>query len=192
MKEPLLYKITRPIITMFVKIVFHPKIIGQENLNINEGYILAGNHTSYFDPLLIIACNKRCIHFLAKDSLAKGIKKGLFLNMGIIPVDRSKKNPVVVSNAIAGVKNGNIIGIFPEGTINRERKNPILPFKMGAFKIAQESDRYIVPFTIKGKYRLFNGKLCIVFGKPRKITKDLEIEKQALEREITKELERSY
>lgn len=192
MKEPLLYKITRPIITMFVKIVFHPKIIGQENLNINEGYILAGNHTSYFDPLLLIACNKRCIHFLAKDSLAKGIKKGLFLNMGIIPVDRSKKNPVVVSNAIAGVKNGNIIGIFPEGTINRERKNPILPFKMGALKIAKESDRYIVPFTIKGKYRLFNGKLCIVFGKPRKITKDLEIEKQALEREITKELERSY
>ncbi len=192
MKTPLLYKITRPIISIFVKIFFHPIVIGQENLNINEGFILAGNHTSYFDPLLLIACNKRCIHFLAKDSLAKGIKKVLFLNMGIIPVDRSKKNPFVISDAIAGVKDGNIIGIFPEGTINREKKNPILPFKMGALKIAKESNGYIVPFTIKGKYHLFNGKLCIVFGKPRKITKDLEQEKKALESEITKELERSY
>lgn len=191
LREPLLYKITRPIITILVKIIFHPHIIGRENISRREGLILAGNHTSYFDPLLLIASTNRCIHFLAKDDLVKGVKKIIFKNMGIIPVDRSKKNPLVVSLAIKSIKENQVIGIFPEGTINRRKKEVIMPFKMGAVKIAKDSEGEIIPFAITGKYKLFKGNLKIVFGKPLKVKGDLIKENEKLEKFVTELIERS-
>ena len=72
MKEPVLYKIVRPIIKIVFVVLFRPKIIGLENINKDGKLVLAGNHTSYLDCLLLISSTKRVIHFLAKDSLVKG------------------------------------------------------------------------------------------------------------------------
>ena len=52
MKEPLLYRITRPIIKVLFNFVYRPTYIGLENIPENKACILAGNHTNYLECLL--------------------------------------------------------------------------------------------------------------------------------------------
>ena len=99
MKEPILYKILLPLDKFFMKVFYRVTYIGIENIPKTGGVILAGNHTSYLDPLLLMSSTNRCIHFLAKIELFKGAKKIFFKNVGIIPVDRKKKNPEAISLA---------------------------------------------------------------------------------------------
>lgn len=179
MKEPIFYKLVRPIIKGFVFIVFHPTIIGKENIPKGR-VVLAGNHTNNLDCLLLIACTKRCIHFLAKDSLYKGLKKLIFKNMAIIPVNRKIHDKSVFENANKVLSNDKVIGIFPEGTINRT-SDIIMPFKIGAVKMASDTNSYIVPFTITGSYKLFNNNLKIEFKEAYKLSSsDLEEENKKL------------
>ena len=83
MKDVILYRITRPLVKVFMKIFFRPTYIGTELIPTDVNFILVGNHTSYLDPLLLMSSTNKTIHFLAKDSLAKGIKGLLFRSMGI-------------------------------------------------------------------------------------------------------------
>ncbi len=189
MKDPVFYRIVRPIITFLFKIFYLPTIRGKENIPKRGRVILAGNHTNNLDCLLLISSTKRCIHFLAKDSLYKGWKKGIFKNMGIIPVDRSKKNKEAMDLARECLNNDLVIGIFPEGTINRTNE-VIMPFKMGSVKMASDTDSMIVPFIITGKYKLFRKKINIEFLKPIKINKvNLEEENERLMNIIKEGLE---
>ena len=90
-KESRFYKIVRPILKFLFLNIYRPKIIGSENIPKESRIILAGNHTNNFDCVLLMSSTKRCIHFLAKVELFKGFKKVIFSNLGLIPVDRSKK-----------------------------------------------------------------------------------------------------
>lgn len=182
--DSILYRILRPIIKYFMKIFYRPKIIGMENIPKEGRIILAGNHTNIFDCLLLISSTKRSIHFLAKDELWKGIKKILFSNLGLIPVNRRQKDHKALETAYSYLREEELIGIFPEGTIG---KNRILPFKMGAVKMASVTNTKIVPFAITGKYRIFFNDLKIVFGKQIKINnKELEKENDNLREVIIK------
>ena len=171
MKEPVLYKITRPLIKLFMNIVYHPKYIGLENIPKEGPFILAGNHTNNFDCLLIMSCTKKTVHFLAKDSLTKGFKKYLFNNMGIIPVNRQIHDKSALVSAIKALQAKEVIGIFPEGTINRT-EDTILPFKIGCVKMSHDTNSPIIPFIITGKYKPFKNNLTITFLKPTEASDD--------------------
>ena len=170
MKETKLYRILRPLIVFFVKVLIRPKFIGLENISKDGRLVLAGNHTSIMDPLLLITATKRNIHFLAKDELWHGVKKIIFANLGLIPVNRRVKDPNAMNLAIKCLDNEQVIGIFPEGTTEKGRG--LLPFKIGAVKMAHDTNTKIVPFIIKGKYRLFSRNLSIKFLKPMIIKND--------------------
>lgn len=185
MKDALLYKITRPIITVLFKLFFTPKIIGKENIPKSGKVILAGNHTSNFDCLLLISSTKRNIHFLAKKELWNGPKKIIFANMGLIPVDRKNKDHQALSSSIAYLENNLLIGIFPEGTTEKEGK--MLDFKIGTVKMAKDTNSPIVPFIITGNYKLFSKNLRIEFLKPIMINGDLNQENINLRNIIEKE-----
>jgi len=184
-EEAILYRIIRPIITIGFKLLFTPQIIGKENIPSDGRIILAGNHTSILDCLLLISCTKRSIHFLAKKELWNGPKKIIFNNLGLIPVNRKSKDHKALETAIEYLNNNKLIGIFPEGTT--EKQGYMLPFKMGAIKMAKETNSKIVPFGISGKYKLFSKNLKIIFDKPIEILdSDLEKEKQNLENVVKK------
>ncbi len=189
MKDVILYRITRPLIKVFMKIFFRPTYIGTELIPTDVNFILAGNHTSYLDPLLLMSSNNKTIHFLAKDSLAKGIKGLLFRSMGIIPVNRKIHDKNALKTAEEELLNKKVIGIFPEGTINRTEEVTI-PFKIGAVKMAQDTDTLLVPFTITGKYKLFRKSVVIEFYSPYKVKEDLTIENDRLRNFIGNELKR--
>lgn len=189
MKEPILYKVLIPIDKLFMKL-YKPTYIGLENIPKEESVILAGNHTSYFDPLLLMSTTNRCIHFLAKIELFKGIKKIFFKNVGIIPVDRKRKNPEAINLANKYLLDNKVIGIFPETTINKT-KDIIMPFKYGAVKLAKEAKCYIVPFSITHKYKFLKKSVIICFDKPYKVTDNLEKENKKLENKVIKLIRRN-
>ena len=190
-KDPLFYRIVRPILTFLFKVLYRPTIIGKEHIPKSGRIVIAGNHTNNFDCVLLIASTKRCVHFLAKDELYKGFKKYIFKYMGIIPVNRRQKDGKSLKKAIDFLNKDMAIGIFPEGTFNRS-ENTILPFKIGAVKMAHDTNTKIVPFVIKGKYKLFKKSVKIVFFEPLEIKdSNLDVENQRLMDFVSEKLEDS-
>lgn len=186
MKDKILYKILIPLDKLFMKL-YRPKYIGLENIPKTESCVLAGNHTAKLDPLLLMSCTNRCIRYLAKIELCKGMKKHFFNAVGIIPVDRSKSNPEVIEIGAKYLKEGKVIGVFPEGTINKT-EDIIMPFKYGAVKMASSSNSLIVPFAITGEYKLFKKSITIKFDKPYKIKGNIDEENKKLENKVIKML----
>ena len=174
-----IYCFFRPIVWLLVKIFFHPKYIGLDNIPKKGRVILAGTHTSNFDCFLLMSSTKRPIHFLAKDELWRGIGKFIFGNMGLIPVNRRQKDHNALKLAEDYLENECLIGIFPEGTTEKEHE-VMLPFKIGAVKMAKDTNTTIIPFAIKGKYKVFGKGIRIIFGAPLTIKKDLNIENDNL------------
>lgn len=182
MKESLLYRLFRPIVAVLFRIIFNPKIINREYINNSGPILLVGNHTSNLDALLLLTAVKRPIHFMAKIELFKGPFGLIFRNLGLISVDRKKKNPDAIIKATKYLKDNKVVLIFPEGTTEKGRG--ILDFKIGAFKIANDNNIKITPFVIKGKYRPFINNLTIEFLKPISIKKDIDSEAKKLKKII--------
>ena len=173
-ENKVLYKTLKVICSTILKILYRPVVIGRENVPENEAIIFAGNHKHAFDPVVVMTNVKPMVHYMAKDSLFKGLHGKILESIGIIKVNRSKSNPMAIVEAAEVLENGGTVGIFPEGTRNRTEKE-LLKFRHGAVAIAKKANCRIVPFAIKGEYKIFRKSLTIEFGKPMNIEK-LEVE----------------
>ena len=175
MRYPL-YRLTRGLITLFMKCFYRVEYIGINNIPKNGPFILAGNHKSNLDCLLLISSTKRTIRFMAKKELMD--KAGWFFRQfGIIPVNRKTKNKEALEEAYKVINDDGIVGIFPEGTFN---KSPyvVLPFKYGCVKMASVTNSLIVPFAIKNDYKLFKRSVKIIFGKAYHLEKKDDLKKE--------------
>lgn len=169
------YKIVRPLVSFLVRLLFHPKVIGLENIPKTGGIVLAGNHTKWLDPVTLVGISKRQIHFLAKEELFHGITKFIVKGMGCVPVNRKIHDKNALSSAEKFLNNNLCVGIFPEGTINRT-SDIIIPFKIGAVKSSHDTNSLLVPFIITGKYRIIGKSVRIEFLKPISVGDDLSLE----------------
>lgn len=170
--ENVIYKVVKFICYPFFMILYHPKIINKQNLPKREAFILAGNHKKNWDVFVLIATNRRKVHFFTKIELFNTkLKKWFFRNMGCIPVNRKVKNKLALEQGISYLNDNKVVGIFPEGTHNKTAEL-IMPFKIGAVKMAYETDKKIVPFAIVGNYQVFGKSIKIIFGKPYQVTSD--------------------
>lgn len=184
MKEPLLYKIVRPIILLWFYPTYKPIFINRKTIPKKGRVILAGTHTSKLDGFLLAASTRRLVRYIAKDELFKGIGKYFFKACGFVPVNRQIKDTTVVPAGIKLLENESLIGIFPEGTINKT-KDLIMPFKKGAVKMAIEGESPIVPFAIIGEYEKYKKNVKIIFGDlyyPE--SSDINKENQILENKV--------
>lgn len=175
-----LYTILRTIGYPFFMLLFHPKIVGKEKIT-EEGFIIAGTHTSPMDIFLLFASTRRKLHFFAKIELFKTkFSNWFFRSMGCIPVNRKEKNKDALIEGYKCLNENKIVAIFPEGTVNKT-KDLIMPFKFGAVKMALETNKKILPFAIVGKYKVFGKSIKIIFGEPYNLkSQDLEIENEVL------------
>lgn len=184
MRESKFYICIRPILTFLFKIIYKPSILNNENIKEKEGIILAGNHTHNFDCLCLIASTKRPIHFFTKIELFKGPFGFIFKSLGLIPVDRKKKNKNALVQGYNYLNHDMVIGIFPEATYHK-KEGTLLPFKIGSVKMAYETKKKIVPFAIVGKYK--RGKIKIIYGEAYSImSNDLKKENEMLKMKIEK------
>ncbi len=189
--EYILYRIVKFILYPFYVLLYRPIAIGRENIPKSGGVILAGNHSGELDAAQMVYGSKRIVHMLAKKELfSNTLSNWFFRSMGGIPVDRKNKDPKAKSAAIEILENGEVLGIFPEGTVNRtfgtKDEVDLLPFKYGAVSFAYKSGAPIVPFAICGKYKMFSGRKYIIYGKPYKVGEDLEKENQILMDKVRK------
>lgn len=155
-------RVKRPIKYCFDK-YFCPKYIGLENIP-EAPYILAGNHTSIFDiPLLVSGIDDQ-INFMAKDELFKNKLIAWFLtNMKAFSVKRGKCDLTAIRHAIVTLRDGEVLGIFPEGT--RNQSSELLEFKSGTETLAKMTRVPVVPFGITGEYK-YRSHVCLSIGKP--------------------------
>ena len=171
--------------------MYRPKFYGKENIPKEGTIVIAGNHKHAVDPVVVMTSTKRIVHFMAKEEVSKGLHGKLFEFLGIIRVYKDKtKNVQSVTIAESMLKDGGALGIFPEGTRNRTEKD-LLKFRQGAVRMAKETGALIVPFAIRGKYKVFRKGIEIEFGKPMDIT-NMEIEEanENLQEEVLKLLKK--
>ncbi len=167
MKEnKVFYGFLKCIYASLVTILYNPKVYGKENIPKDGPIVFAGNHRHAFDPVVVMTHTNRFVHYMAKETLFKGIFGFLLRQIGIIKVYRTRNNPLAIEEAENVLNEGGTIGIFPEGTRNKELKEDLLRFKRGAVVIAQNSGSKIVPFYINGQYKIFRRTLELHFGKP--------------------------
>jgi len=161
---------------------------GAENIPRKGGAILAINHTSYLDFALAGTAAlpvKRYVRFMAKKELFDNKIAGpLLRGMHHINVDRSNGAASFVT-ALKALESGEIIGIFPEGTISTSFE--IKQLKSGAVRMAISAGVPIVPTIVWGGQRVFTKgvkpsfkrskvPVSVLFGSPISYSKDSSIE----------------
>jgi len=151
------------------------EITGEKNYDPNSNYLILSNHAGMADIPLILGSIHLNMRFVAKEELGKipifgwAIKKG-----GYVLIKRGQNREALKSLLMASevLKTGRSVHIFPEGT--RSETGEILPFKRGAFMIAQKAHAPILPITIIGSNRITpkkslkirKAKVKIIIGKP--------------------------
>ena len=134
------------------------EVKGLDNLPEEGGFVLASNHCSYLDPIVIpilfLKQFKRKVHYLAKKELFKPWMLNKVLKAAeIIPIDRTGKDKGALKEALKALKEGEIISLFPEG--GRSRTGRIQKGKTGVARLALWAKAPVVPIGIKGSYDIW-------------------------------------
>ena len=169
MKEPMLYKMCRPVFYSVFMNYYNPTIVNSEVIPSSGKIIIAGNHKNALDPILVDVCTNRIVYTLAKKSLFDSNFGWFFKGVGSIPVEKG-----ALDNAIEHLNQECAINVSPEGTRNKTDEL-LLPFKHGAVVMAKKTGSLIIPYSITGNYEFRSDSLKIEFGEPLDVC-NLEIE----------------
>ena len=134
---------------------FRWHIEGLDQIPVQGPAIIAANHISYLDPLAIgnaVVKAGRRLRFLAKSELMNDRKVGWILRgCGQIEVQRGTSNaPLALEQAYAGLAAGEIVCIFPEGTVTTDRHLRPMPSKTGASRLALRASAPVIPCGVWG------------------------------------------
>lgn len=121
MKEPhkVGYKILLTILKPIYKLYYRPTIINKEAIPSDGPVIICSNHIHLFDQNTALISTNRMIHYMAKKEHLDGKFGWFFKTVGCIRVDREIHDETAKSEAINLLKNGYVVGLFPEGTRNQ-------------------------------------------------------------------------
>lgn len=149
------------------------KYYGRENIEKVEGSaVLLANHCHVFDPIFMgVACRYRQVNFVAKIELfSNKLVAHIMKMLDVIGVDRDNMDLSTMREILGRLKNGKLIGIFPEGT--RNNGTDMLPFKQGALVMASKGKATIVPMGIVNAENLFKfwrPRPYVIIGEPYKL-----------------------
>ncbi len=143
-----------PVLDALFRVWFSFDCEGEENIPAEGPAVVAANHPSYLDPVLLSVRVKRPIRFMAWDALFKVPVLGALMRaFGAFPVDvRPRHGREAFARAKALIEAGQIVGLFPEG--KRSRAGWMEPaLREGAARLAWETGAPLVPATIAGAFR---------------------------------------
>jgi len=147
--------VIRTALGLFRALDFRITLEGAEHIPPTAGAVVAANHVSYFDFMLVgyAALPHRLVRFMAKKSVFDNKVSGpLMRGMHHIPVDRGAGASAFAA-AVRALRDGELVGVFPEATISRAF-TPI-PMKSGAARMAIDAGVPIVPVVTWGAHRLW-------------------------------------
>jgi 1-acyl-sn-glycerol-3-phosphate acyltransferase len=148
--RPLLQKLLEALF----RVLFVYRCDGEEHVPAQGAAVVAANHPSYLDPVLLSLQVERPIRFMAWDALFKVPVLGALLRaFGAFPVDvRRGKGRDAFDKARALLDGGEVVGLFPEG--KRSRTGWMEPaLRAGAARLAREAGVPVVPASITGAFR---------------------------------------
>ncbi|MCM3666680.1 1-acyl-sn-glycerol-3-phosphate acyltransferase [Mesobacillus subterraneus] len=158
------YSFVRSVVAAILKPVYRIEVIGRENIPAEGGVLLCANHIDNLDPPVVGITAPRPVHFMAKDELFSVPLLGKIVpHLNAFPVKRGMSDREALRKGLAILKDGKVLGLFPEGT--RSKTGEMGKGLAGAGFFALRADAHIVPCAIIGPYRAFK-KLKVVYGKP--------------------------
>ncbi|PYJ82552.1 MAG: hypothetical protein DME73_04435 [Verrucomicrobia bacterium] len=173
-------------------------VVDCEHINRTGGFLLASNHISHFDPPIISSVARRKIDWMAMAEFFPIPGLGHFLRaVDAFPAARDRADRKTIRSAIERLKDGRIVGVFPEGGI-RDGARSLLggaPLRPGASTLAHMAGVPIVPCVILGSDRLYAKRnwlplrrtpVWIAFGQA--ISHFPELEKSVARARIEQEL----
>ncbi|MGN1168604.1 MAG: lysophospholipid acyltransferase family protein [Acutalibacteraceae bacterium] len=154
-------------VTPILHILYRVKYYGKENLPSGGGFIMASNHIQLLDPFYIAMGSGKPLHFMAKSEVFKFPPIAAFFRaLNAFPVKRGAFDTESMDFAAQVVKDGEVLGIFPEGGIFPPDKR-LGKARPGIARIAHESRCDIVPVSIyKEDSAGFFSKMTVRFGEP--------------------------
>lgn len=144
---PILRSVGRPLFTLY----FRGRVKRAENIPRRGPAILIANHTSILDGILIHAVTRRPLRiFVAAEWVDWLPLRPLFSSMGVIRVERDRRNPEALESAVEALERGDVVALFPEGGIQSTGR--LAHFKNGAARLALRTGAPIVPCAIVGSF----------------------------------------
>lgn len=152
------------------KSVYRIKVSGTENIPQQGGFILASNHLSYYDPLLVGSSATRQVYFMAKQELFENPLFGSIIRRtNALPLRRGTIDRAALDSCVEVIEQGYGLTVFPEGT--RAKEGRFLDPKPGVGMVAVRARCPIVPAYIHGSNHLGacllgRERLSITYGEP--------------------------
>src|SRR6476660_3195927 len=170
----MLYTVTQRVLSPIARVIWRPVIEGRENVPLTGPVILASNHLSFIDSMVIPLVAPRRVLFLAKAEYFTGtgvrgtLSRWLFTSLGSIPVERDDSSTAQTSldAALEVLRRGEAFGIYPEGT--RSRDGRLYRGRTGVAWLALTAGVPVVPVALEGTQRV--QPVGSSFPRPARVT----------------------
>jgi len=147
----ILYEIGKFLLRVIFLTTFDFRLYGQGNVPKTGGILIAANHQSFLDPILLGIGFPRTIRFMARQSLFKNPLFGAIIRgVGVFPVSRGRVDRQAIRKAVELLDSGEVILMFPEGT--RSHDGSLGQIRNGPIMIAARSEVPIVPMVVEGTF----------------------------------------
>ena len=146
---------------------------GREHVPRRGGALLVSNHQSYLDPVLVAVGLPRQVHYMARESLFRNRAFAwLIRSLNAIPLQREGVDVGALREAVARLRRGELVLVFPEGT--RTRDGAIQPLRRGVELLARQGRVAVVPVIIDGAHEAWPRQRAlprrrpvrVLFGRP--------------------------
>lgn len=168
-----LYRFFRFFLVWLCWLFFHLEVKGRDFIPKNGGFVLASNHASFLDPILVGTACPRVLNFAARESLFRNKFFGwLIAEVGSFPIKRWSADLAAVRESVRRLRNNAGLLVFPEGT--RSKDGIIRDFTSGFVMLAAKARVPIVPVWVSGSHKAWGkgskfirpAKIRVVFGSP--------------------------
>lgn len=158
------YRFAKSVVSGILKPIYRIQVIGVEHFPKDGGVLLCANHIDNLDPPVVGITAPRPVHFMAKAELFSVPVLGRIVqNLNAFPVKRGMSDREALRKGLSILKEGKVLGLFPEGT--RSKTGELGQGLAGAGFFALRSEAHVVPCAIIGPYKPFK-RLKVVYGKP--------------------------
>lgn len=154
--KPGLYQLCRRALKAFLLVYNRMEVHGAEHVPATGGCILAANHVSFLDPPVVgSSVRTRVVRFMARDTLGSSpFTKWWMEGVATVMISREKGDVGALKRALQALKEGDCLGLFPEGT--RSVDGELKPAKGGIGFLIGKAGVPVVPMYVDGTYRAFS------------------------------------